>query len=170
MRIRAAQPEDLPTLQDIERAAGEMFRAIGMPEIADDDPPPLADLERHQQEGTAWVATTETNETVAYLIADHIDAGLHIDQVSVHPNHGGKGIGRQLIDHAAAAASTNEITALTLTTFRDVPWNASYYERCGFRTLDDYELTPDLTAIRNREADHGLDRWPRVTMRRQMIS
>ncbi|MEV0714685.1 GNAT family N-acetyltransferase, partial [Asanoa sp. NPDC050611] len=160
---------DLPTLQAIERAAGAIFHTIGMAEIADDDPPPLPELERHQQAGTAWVATTATNEIAAYLIADHIDAGLHIDQVSVDPKHAGQGIGRQLIDHAAATARTNGIQALTLTTFRDVPWNASYYEqRCGFGTIPDDELTPDLRAIQQREADHGLTRWPRVTMRRPL--
>jgi predicted N-acetyltransferase YhbS len=165
VRIRPAQPEDLPKLQTIEQAAGEMFRGIGMPEIADDDPPSTADLERHQQAGTAWVATTATGEIAAYLIATHVDAGLHIDQVSVDPIHAHQGLGRQLIDHAASDSGTQ---ALTLTTFRDVPWNAAYYERCGFRTLADHELTNDLKAIQQEEADRGLTRWPRVTMSRRL--
>ena len=43
--------------------------------------------------------------------------------------------------------------AVTLTTFRDVPWNAPYYERLGFRTLAADEITPGLAAIRAHEAD-----------------
>jgi hypothetical protein len=49
-----------------------------------------------------------------------------------------------------------------------VPWNAPYYVRCGFRVLDDAEVTPGLRAIRRREAEMGLDRWPRVCMRRDI--
>jgi hypothetical protein len=37
---------------------------------------------------------------------------------------------------AATHASATGVQALTLTTFRDVDWNAPYYSRCGFRVLD----------------------------------
>ncbi|HTF09660.1 MAG TPA: GNAT family N-acetyltransferase [Asanoa sp.] len=153
-------------LQDIERSAGEMFRDIGMPEIADDEPPSLAELTRYQRAGTAWVATTDTDQVTAYLIAEPLDGNLHLEQLSVHQNHTRQGIGRGLIIHAAKTAAANGIPALTLTTFRDVPWNAPHYERCGFRTLDEHEITPGLRARRQQEATHGLDRWPRVCMRR----
>jgi len=49
-----------------------------------------------------------------------------------------------------------------------VPWNAPYYARCGFRILGDAEVTPGLRAIRRREAEMGVDRWPRVCMRRDL--
>jgi hypothetical protein len=55
-----------------------------------------------------------------------------------------------------------------LTTFTDVPWNAPYYQRLGFRRLSDDKLTPGLRAIRAREAAIGLDRWPRCCMRRDL--
>ncbi|WP_411757210.1 hypothetical protein [Streptomyces venezuelae] len=60
------------------------------------------------------------------------------------------------------------MTALTLTTFADVPWNAPYYARIGFRPLADAELTPALRTIRAHEAELGLDRWPRLCMRRDL--
>lgn len=41
-----------------------------------------------------------------------------------------------------------------------------YYERCGFRRLPADDLTPGLQRIRREEADHGLDAWTRVCMRR----
>jgi len=44
------------------------------------------------------------------------------------------------------------LPALTLTTFAYVPWNAPCYARCGFRVLDDAEITPGLRAIREQEA------------------
>jgi ribosomal protein S18 acetylase RimI-like enzyme len=168
MRIRAVEREDLPALQDIERAAGRWFRDIGMPEIADDEPLTLDDLAGYQRAGRAWAAVGETGHLAAYLIADLVDGNVHIEQVSVHPGSARRGVGRSLLDHAAGQAAAAGIRALTLTTFSEVPWNAPYYERCGFRRLDEAELTPGLRAIRRREAERGLDRWPRVCMRRDL--
>ncbi|MBT2406155.1 MULTISPECIES: GNAT family N-acetyltransferase [unclassified Streptomyces] len=166
MRIRAVRLDELPLLQDIERAAGLCFRDIGMPEIADDEPLPLDELARYRQAGLAWVAVDEADAPVAYLIAEHVDGNLHVEQVSVHPDSARRRIGRLLLDHLAARAVTEAVPALTLTTFADVPWNAPYYARCGFDPLDESTLGPGLRDIREREAAHGLDRWPRVCMRR----
>jgi GNAT superfamily N-acetyltransferase len=139
-----------------------------MPEIADDSPLPVAELARYQQAGTAWVTVNATDAPIAYLIAEVIDGNLHIEQVSVHPQHARHARGRHLIDHAAQHARAHGIPALTLTTFTHVPWNAPYYTRIGFHTLTPEELTPGLRAIRRQEAVHGLDKWPRVCMRRNL--
>ncbi|MEU9305422.1 GNAT family N-acetyltransferase [Streptomyces sp. NPDC048269] len=168
MRIRAARLTELPLLQDIERAAGRCFRDIGMPEIADDEPLPLDELARYQRAGLAWVAVDDADAPVAYLIADRVDGGLHVEQVSVHPDSARRGVGRSLLEHTADLAARDGLPALTLTTFTDVPWNAPYYERCGFRLLDEDGLTPGLREIREQEARHGLDRWPRVCMSRAL--
>lgn len=168
MRIRAVHPDELTTLQDIERAAGQCFRETGMPEIADDEPLTLGELARYRHAGLAWVATDDTDTPVAYLIADRVDGNLHVEQVSVHPDSARRGLGRLLLDHLAAQATSQKVPALTLTTFTEVPWNAPYYARLGFRILDDSKQTPGLREIRRREAAHGLNRWPRVCMRREL--
>jgi GNAT superfamily N-acetyltransferase len=166
MRIRTARVAELPALQEIERAAGQLFCDIDMPEIAGYDPPPLPMLADHQQAGRLWVAAADADEPIAYLMADVVDGCLHVEQVSVRPDHARRGLGRALLDHAADQAAADGLAALTLTTFAHVPWNAPYYTRCGFRVLDHTELTAGLRAIRQREAGLGLDRWPRVCMRR----
>lgn len=71
---------------------------------------------------------------------------------------------------AAEWAYDHNLTALTLTTFTDVPWNAPYYQRLGFRTLSDTEVTSGLRRIREHEATLGLDRWPRAVMRRDLTT
>ncbi len=159
---------ELDVLRDIERAAGQCFRDVGMPEIADDEPLPVETLAEYQRAGRAWVAVDGADLPVAYLISDSVDGCVHIEQVSVHPDHGRQGVGRALVDDVAARAGSAGIPALTLTTFAEVPWNAPYYLRLGFRVLSEDELTPGLQAIRAREAAHGLDRWPRVCMRRDV--
>lgn len=166
-RIRVASSAEVGTFRDIERAAGECFRSIGMPEVADDEPLPVEVLAGYQREGCALVAVRGDHEVAGYLIHETVDGSLHIEQVSVHPDHGRRGLGRALIDKAAEQASS-WTKAITLTTFRDVPWNAPYYLRCGFHVLDEAEWTPGLRAARDREAAHGMDRWPRVCMRRDL--
>ncbi|WP_410813529.1 hypothetical protein [Micromonospora sp. 067-2] len=73
-----------------------------------------------------------------------------------------------MIEHLGDWARERGARALTLATFTEVVWNGPYYGRCGFRQLDDSELTPGLRAVRAGEAAHGLDRWPRATMRREV--
>lgn len=166
MRIRAVHPDELTLLQNIEVAAGRCFRDVGMAEIARDEPLPLEELARYQQAGLAWVAVDATDVPVAYLIADRVDGNLHVEQVSVHPDSAHRRIGRSLLEHLAERAVAEAVPALTLTTFAEVPWNAPYYARCGFEPLDDAELGAGLRKIRDQEAAHGLDRWPRLCMRR----
>lgn len=168
MRIRRARLDELSRLRDIERAAGAFFREIGMPEIADDEPPSIEALTDHVHAGQAWVAADVDDLPVAYLLAGLVDGDVHIDQVSVAPAFARRGIGRELIEHAAAHARSIGAAALTLTTFAEVPWNAPYYTRCGFVVLPDSAVMAGLREIRDREAALGLDRWPRCCMRREL--
>jgi GNAT superfamily N-acetyltransferase len=164
--IRPARLADLAALPDVERAAGAPFRDIGMAAIADDLPPSLAELTRFVRSGSAWVCADDSGHPVAYLLVDVVDDAAHVEQVSVHPSWSRRGIGRALLAAAAAHARHRHLPALTLTTFRDVAWNAPYYARLGFTVVPDSDLGPGLRAIRRAEAANGLDRWPRVAMRR----
>ncbi|QKW23830.1 GNAT family N-acetyltransferase [Kitasatospora sp. NA04385] len=168
MRIREVRAGEVPLLQEIERAAGAGFREVGMPEIADDEPFSAAELAPFLAAGLAWVAVDGADRPVAYLIAERIDGALHVEQVSVHPAHARRGIGRALLEHLATRARAEGVSALTLTTFADVPWNAPYYARCGFHPVPDDTLGPGLREVRAREAAHGLDRWPRLVMSRPL--
>ncbi|MEV0250982.1 GNAT family N-acetyltransferase [Nocardia sp. NPDC050712] len=164
-KIRQASESDLPVLQDIERAAGKPFAGIGMQAVADDDPPTLATLREFQRAGRAWVLPDDTDHPIAYLVLGLVDGNAHIDQVSVDPDHAGHRIGKGLIDHAVRWAKDQDLQAITLTTFTEVPWNGPYYERLGFHYLAPGAETPGLRELRAAESTHGLDRWPRACMR-----
>jgi len=92
--IRPARAEDLEHLPDIERAAGEPFRELGMAAVADDDLPTVGELAVFQQDGRAWVATDDTGQPVGYVLADVVDGCAHVEQVSVHPRHARQGLGK----------------------------------------------------------------------------
>ncbi|WP_328690952.1 GNAT family N-acetyltransferase [Streptomyces caniferus] len=172
MLIHAPSPAELPALRSIELAAGTAFRGLGMATIADAEPPSLAQLAEFQRAGRALAAYEEpcgaaaaegTGAPLGFLLWEPVDGCTHIEQVSVHPQHAHRRIGQALIDRAEQDGGS---APLTLTTFAEVPWNAPYYTRLGFRTLTDAELTPGLREIRAHEATLGLDHWPRVCMRR----
>jgi GNAT superfamily N-acetyltransferase len=166
--IREARSDEIAALQGIEAAAGRLFAEIGMGDVADDELPSCESLRDYVSEGRAWVAVDDLDRPVGYLLAEVLDGNAHIEQVSIHPDYGRKGVGRSLIEHLAAWAGERCMPALTLTTFADVPWNAPYYERCGFRILSADEQTPGLRGKLEEEAARGLDRWPRVCMRRAL--
>jgi GNAT superfamily N-acetyltransferase len=168
VRIRPATWEDGETLRTIEREAGERFREIGMPDIAEDDPLSIEQLARYAGAGRSWVAVDDGGEPIAYVIVDIVDGNAHVEQISVRPAHQGTGIGRALLDHVGAWAVASGRSAMTLTTFTDVPWNAPLYEHLGFRVLAEHEIGPELRGLRDAEATHGLDPATRVCMRRDL--
>lgn len=149
---------------DIERAAGESFRAIGMALVADDDPGSVEALAPYQRDGRAWVSTDADDRPVGYLLVEVVDGHAHIEQVSVRPTHGRRGLGRGLIETGRRWALARGFDTVSLTTYAEVPWNGPYYTRLGFRVLAPDRLTPGLRAIRAHETAKGLDAWPRVTM------
>ena len=52
----------------------------------------------------------------------------------------------------------------------DIAESVAFYERLGFRSLTDDELTPALRAVVDHEAELGLDPAARVVMRRDVGS
>ena len=170
MTIRPARPGDLAALVEIERAAGQTFLQLDMELFADHDPGTVDELEPYADGGRAFVSADADDRPVGYILLDLVDGAAHIEQVSVHPDHARHGLGRALIEHAAAWASARELHLLTLTTYVDVPWNGPYYERLGFGYLTVDEETPGLRTIREHERELGLEVWPRASMSRSLTS
>ena len=163
--IRPATAADVERMGEIELDAGQRFRDVGLDVVADDDPPSPEELAPHLRRGTAWVAE-EGGVVIGYATASIVDGHAHLEQVSVVRPAAGRGIGRDLIDRAAVWAREAGLPTLSLTTYRDVPWNGPYYERLGFRVVSDDDIGPQVAAIRQQEAAAGLDVAPRVVMAR----
>jgi GNAT superfamily N-acetyltransferase len=166
--IRVARGDELPLLIEIEQAAGESFRSLGMDLVADDDPGSTQELAPYVEDGRAFVAVDANDQPLAYLLIDRVDSAAHIEQVSVSPDHAGRKIGRALFERAETWARDHGLARLTLTTYVEVPWNGPYYERLGFHYLTADEETPGLRSIRDHERQSGLDAWPRACMRRTL--
>jgi ribosomal protein S18 acetylase RimI-like enzyme len=103
---------------------------------------------------------------MGFLLAARQDDDLHIIELDVHPEFARRGIGAALIDHACGEARRRGLARVTLTTFADVPWNAPYYQRLGFRVLEKDALSATLRDTLAREAGNGLTN--RVAMARPL--
>ena len=99
-----------------------------------------------------------------------MDGQPHVEEIDVDPAHGRLGIGRALLETALAWARAAGHRAVTLTTFREIPWNAPFYERAGFRVLAPHEIGPGLAAVVRDETARGLDPRQRVAMRRELAT
>jgi GNAT superfamily N-acetyltransferase len=167
-RVRPPRRDELEALRSLERDAARAFDAIGMPEIAEDEPLPIAELEAFRARGHAWLAVDGRDRPIAYLLSAVVDDCLHVVQVTVSPSHARRRLGAALIEHLAEIALAEGRPALTLTTFREVPWNAPYYERLGFVVLDPADQGPELAALVAHEAATIPGDAPRVAMRRPL--
>lgn len=167
--IRAAQAHELPALTDIERRAGARFEVIpalaDLPEVL---APPTA-LADALGRGQLWVAATVADATpIGFAYADVVDGAVHLEELDVLPEWGRHGIGRALVDTVVADARGRGLPAVTLTTFRDVPWNAPFYARLGFEVVALADLGPGLAALWAHEISRGLPPALRVVMRRTL--
>ena len=153
-QLRLAEKGDLLCLQAIEHAADRLFPPGRLPDP--DDVMPLAELAKAQDDGLLWVAALE-GAIAGFAVSQVSGDLLHLAEMAVHPDYGRCGIGTQLLTAVIQQAVDRNLSGVTLTTFRDIPWNAPFYEKRGFRILSSSELTPMLRDILTQEKRLGME-------------
>lgn len=151
-------------LSEIELEAASRFEALPASPIAPDRCLPYAVLHQGIRAGRLWAAAVPGRQIVGFALADTVGDMAFLSEVDVLPAYGRRGIGRALIERVGAWAKEEGFSLLTLTTFRDIPWNGPYYARLGFRELSDDELSSDLRAVLDAERGHVLAGWVRIAM------
>ena len=163
IRIRTASKPDISKLARIEIEAAKLFPAGRVPDM--DSVTPLEDLIEAMEDQTLWVAE-EGDQPVGFALAFREGDELHLEEMDVLPTHGRRGLGTELLMAVVAHARELKLQSVTLTTFADMPWNAPFYERAGFRVLQPEELGQRLARILEDESARG--RTNRVGMRRSV--
>jgi GNAT superfamily N-acetyltransferase len=166
--IRLARQDEIDRLRKIEDEAGTVFAGLGLIDETRDTSFPLEDLARLIALGQVWVACPVEGIPVGMLVASVREGAVHVEELDVVPRHGRRGLGARLLATACAWAEARRYPAVTLSTFRDLPWNGPFYRKHGFRDLQPAEWTPGMRTIRDREARHGLRVGLRVFMRREL--
>src|SRR5262245_59167409 len=105
-QIRRARPEDAARIGAIARAAYAKY----VPRIGREPAPMVADFAA--EIAAERVVVIETDGTVhGYLIAWPEADAYFVDNIAVHPEQQGKGLGRELIDHAVREATRLRLPA-----------------------------------------------------------
>jgi GNAT superfamily N-acetyltransferase len=162
--LRLARPEDAEAMPAIERAAADLFtHDPGLEGFDPDDTWEIPDLQRLIRRGHSLVAHVG-EEMAGFLVAQPFSRELHIWEMNVHPRFGRRGIGAGLVRAAQIDARNTGFRALTLTTFRDLPWNAPFYGRLGFEEVTALDAHPRLAGELANEVDDGLPADRRCAM------
>lgn len=159
--LRLARPEDAEAMPAIERAAASLF--ADEPSI---DPARVrsgADYARLIRRGHSLVAHVG-GAMAGFLVAQPFSGELHIWEMGVAPAFQRQGIGSGLVRAAQIDARNTGLRALTLTTFRDLAWNAAFYARLGFEEVTALDAHPRLAGELANEVDDGLPAIRRCAM------
>jgi GNAT superfamily N-acetyltransferase len=171
MRLRRATPADAAIFPELEQSAGLAFRADReIAWLADAANLPAERYREIVAEGWSWIAEGAAAEPVAFAAATLEGEELHLWELNVHIDHQRRGIGRALLQRLLAEAVSAAIPAMTLTTFRDLPWNAPFYRSMGFDLVGPGQLDPRLAGLLAGEARKGLPADRRCAMRRKMLT
>lgn len=149
--LREAGPADYALLPDIERDADEMFRTVGIVNL-----PAVAEQAAYEDALLVVVAGTPP---IGFIRIIDLQGQPHLEQLSVYQRHGRMGIGSALLAATITKLQDRGYSNLTLMTFEDVPWNAPFYRKRGFRTVE--EITPAISWLLKREKYLGMEKWGR---------
>lgn len=171
VRLRKAGQGDAVIFPGLEQSAGLSFKADR--EIAWLAEADNLSVERYREiiaEGWSWIAEGGHAEPVAFVASTLEGDELHIWEFGVRIEYQHRGIGRSLLQRLIAEAAAARIPAITLTTFRDLPWNAPFYRSMGFELVISAQLTPRLAVLLANEIRLGLPAARRCAMRCKLLS
>jgi len=167
--IVEARPEHVHALSRIERAAAQLLAGHAPASVLNET---IGERELHeaQAEGRLWVALLDDVPVGFALVAMLGNGAPHLEEIDVDPAHGQRGVGAALVRAVCEWASRRGHRDVTLTTFREPPWNMPFYARLGFEEIPADEWTEELAAVVREEAGRGLDPNRRVAMRYRLES
>src|SRR5882672_4894155 len=166
-KIVCARPQDLHLLPAIELAAAALLKGHA-PESVLSETTSEQQFREAQAEGRLWVVIAgdiPIGFAHAELLGPH---EVHLKEIDVHPDHGRRGLGTRLVVTVCEWAVRCGHPEVTLTTFRDVPWNMPFYAGLGFKVVPRSELSAELVPIVADETRRGFDPARRVVMRRRL--
>jgi GNAT superfamily N-acetyltransferase len=129
VKFRRAIQADLPSIQRVVAAAYRKY-------LARMDRPPaplLRDYRRVVETGGVWVTGSPVTGLISLTETDDV---ILIENVAVHPDQQGNGLGRRLMEFAEEQARKHRIERLALYTNEVMTENQAIYARLGYREID----------------------------------
>lgn len=162
--LRNATAADIFRLQEIERAAAELFRGSGLIDIDLMSATTMRDHLACIEDGISIVAMAD-ERVAGFVIGELHDDVAYLRELDVDPAFQKRGIGAQLVEAFVDRARTDGAKATYLSTFRDPPWNAPFYRKHGFTDVARADYFYWMHELETAQAVF-LDLSTRVFMRR----
>jgi ribosomal protein S18 acetylase RimI-like enzyme len=131
MTLRRATLADLSDIKTCARAAYARY----VPLIGREPAPMVADFGGQIARNWVWVAP-HTAGLAGYIVFFPIGDDMFLENVAVHPDWSGQGIGRQLITLCEDTARAKGLRAVTLYTNAAMVANIALYPRLGYRETE----------------------------------
>ena len=155
--LREATEDDKDLLATIELDAVALFKTV--PELAY-----LGESHASPEQLSIWLSAgriyiaEDNGKAVGFVAAVTMDDTLYIAEISTIQEYQGKGVGLTLISTVfdwarELAAATGSKPRVSLTTYREITWNAPYYRKRGFREVEARTLGPKH--VEKMTKDHG---------------
>ena len=161
--IRLARPDDLAAVRAVEVSAATVFAGTHMDFAANDQPNDAADLLAAIAINLMWVAT-DADAIAGFVFAEPCAAGLYVRELSVAAPFQQRGHGAALMAACIAAARARGDAMLLLTTDRTLAWNAPFYRRLGFASVEGDAIPADAQRRLERQFAAGFDPAQRCAM------
>lgn len=165
--LRAGTEADIDALLEVERRAATLLLGHGAYDLFAMHSLSSQSLQDGIARGILHVAEVG-GQAVGFALCGEIDGHAHLLEMDVIPEYGRRGVGSALLESVCNEAVVRGFSTMTLTTLRDVPWNAPFYAARGFAELSQDEWDVQLSGIVDRERMLGFPMRLRVVMQRRL--
>ena len=136
VRLRSARLEDISEIQRIDISAGALFDSTGLIDEGDQGQSPIPETALRAGISNDLLTLACTDEQIiGFVLCRKTSPDLYLEQVSVRPEFGRRGVGARLVQRAIEQADALRLRGVVLSTFRDVPWNGPFYAALGFSII-----------------------------------
>ena len=149
--LRNAITADIFRMQQIERAAADLFRGSGLIDVDAMSVTPMREHIAAIEQAISIVAEAD-GRLAGFVIGELHGDVAYLRELDVDPAFQKRGIGALLVRAFVARAKTDGASAIYLSTFRDPPWNAPFYRKLGFTDVDRADYLPWMTELEAAQA------------------
>jgi ribosomal protein S18 acetylase RimI-like enzyme len=128
--VRSARSSDVPLLERVEKSAAEAFRSVGLDFLLDGPTVEVPVLTKMARSNHLWIAVNDWDQPIGFLGGEDLQGNFHITEISVAQDYQGRGIGGVLMKTMFEQIQREGYKYITLTTFKDVPWNGPVSSPC----------------------------------------
>lgn len=165
--LRAGTEADIDALLEVERRAAALLLGHGAYDLFAMHSLSPQNLQDGIARGILHVAEVG-GQAVGFALCGEVDRQAHLFEMDVVPEQGRRGVGSALLEAVCSEAEERGFSAMTLTTLRDVSWNAPFYAERQFAELPQEEWGEQLAEIVARERMLGFPMQLRVVMKRKL--